>query len=102
VRPAPTYDLGVADPNGNFSDDKVKNYIAKTADGYHLVVYQGAGVGATETQITEAEYGDLVNKIRAQLEIRKAAGKEISDLIRDSGIISASAHRATIAMGEGD
>ncbi len=102
MRPAPTYDLGVADPNENSSDDKVKNYIAKNADGYHLVVYQGAGVGATEKDITEAEYPGLVADIKAQLEIRKAAGKKISDLIRDSGIISASAHRATIAMGEGD
>jgi hypothetical protein len=102
VGPAPIYDLGVADPNENSSDDKVKNYIAKTADGYHLVVYQGAGVGATEKHITEAEYPDLVKGIRDQLDARKAAGKEISDLIRDSGIISASAHRATIAMGEGD
>ena len=99
MRPAPTYDLGVADPNENFSDDKVKNYIAKTADGYLLVVYGGAGVGATETPITDAE---TVAAITALLEARKAAGEELSDLIRDRGIISASAHRATIALGEGD
>jgi len=99
VRPAPAYDLGVADPNENFSDDKVKNYIAKTADGYLLVVYGGAGVGATETPITDAE---TVAAITALLEARKAAGEELSDLIRDRGIISASAHRATIALGEGD
>ena len=91
--------MGVADPNENFSDDKVKNYIAKTADGYLLVVYGGAGVGATETPITDAE---TVAAITALLEARKAAGEELSDLIRDRGIISASAHRATIALGEGD
>ena len=99
MSPAPTYDLGVADPNENFSDDKVKNHIAKTADGYLLVVYGGAGVGATETPITDAE---TVAAITALLEARKAAGEELSDLIRDRGIISASAHRATIALGEGD
>ena len=91
--------MGVSDPSENFSDDKVKNYIAKTADGYLLVVYGGAGVGATETPITDAE---TVAAITALLEARKAAGEELSDLIRDRGIISASAHRATIALGEGD
>ena len=99
MRPAPIYDLGVSDPSENFSDDKVKNYIAKTADGYLLVVYGGAGEGARETHITDAE---TVAAITALLEARKAAGEELSDLIRDRGIISASAHRATIALGEGD
>ena len=99
MRPAPTYDLGVADPNENFSDDKVKNYIAKTADGYLLVVYGGAGEGARETHITDAE---TVAAIQALLEARKAAGETLSRPIEDRGIISASAHRATIALGEGD
>ena len=99
MRPAPIYDLGVADPNENFSDDPVKNYIAKTADGYLLVVYGGAGEGATETHITDPV---TVEEIRVLLAARKAAGETLSKLIEDRGIISASAHRATIALGEGD
>jgi hypothetical protein len=102
VRPAAIYDLDVADPTENFSDDPVKNYIAKTDYGYLLVVYGGAGEGATEKHITEQEDPELVVAIRALLAARKLAGEELSDLIRDRGIISASAHRATIALGEGD
>jgi hypothetical protein len=104
VRLASIYDLGVADPTENFSDDKVKNYIAKTANGYHLVVYKGAGPGegAEEKDITEADYPGLPALIEALLAARKTAGEHLSDLIRDRGIISASAHRATIALGEGD
>ena len=55
---------------------QVKNYIAKTADGYHLVVYGGAGVGATEKHITEADYPGIVADIQAQLAARKPAGKK--------------------------
>jgi hypothetical protein len=69
-----------------------KNYIVETKAGY-LAVVEGDG----ETEITDAE---TVDKIRKLLEERKEVGKKISKLIYDKGLITASAHHATIALGE--
>jgi hypothetical protein len=73
---------------------KCKSYIAKTERGYAWVL---EGVG--EAEITDSE---TIAKIEALLEIRRKAGEELSDLINDKGLITASAHHATIALGEGE
>ncbi len=68
-----------------------KNYIIKTKRGYLAVVE-----GGREKDITDKE---AVAEIKRLLRIRKEAGLELSKLIRDRGLTTASVFQATRTLG---
>lgn len=70
-----------------------ETYIIKTKRGYLAVVN-----GGDEKELTDKE---AVAEIKRLLKIRKHAGIQLSKLIRDRGLTSASVHHAARILGEG-
>lgn len=71
-----------------------KHYIIKTKRGYLAVDEEG--------RTKEIKDKESVAKVKRLLKARKQAGIELSKLIRDRGLTTASMFQATRTLGEGD
>jgi len=89
----PNDDVGVSTkPTKKKRDGEPKAYLAKIKGGY-LAIVEGYG---------DAEIKDnkTVKKIKKLLKARQKAGEQISDIIQDKGISTASVHHAAVVLGE--
>jgi predicted Fe-Mo cluster-binding NifX family protein len=89
------------DPNQDPNKDSIFNYVVETKDGL-VVVTKNNGNPAKAQKIKKADKPLLVDEIKDLLKIRRKAGRKISKLLRDKGIGTASMHRATLALGDGE
>jgi hypothetical protein len=70
-----------------------RTYLAKIKNGY-LAVVEGHG----EAEIKDEQ---TIKKIEKQLKVRKKAGEQLSEIIKDKAISTASIHNVVV-LGEGD
>jgi hypothetical protein len=83
-------------PDDTKSKD-TQNYIVRTKRGYRIFVIDSKGGIASEVEVTkEAE----IKRIKKAIAARKKTGRELSDLLRNRGIIICGADKPTHVLTE--